>query len=224
MEKVILEEFPQYSITRCGLLFDNIKNIRRTWSLNEDGYYVIVINDKEGNRTCRRRARLLAQTFIPNPENKPYVNHIDHNRINDSLENLEWVTAKENSQKSLEFHPDKWKITNVIDYPMAHNICRMIQEGSSNTEITDELNVTVDTVKHIRRGKTWTDVSKHYTLKKSYRGINEDVVIEICNLINEGANNKNIVDTLEDKGVTIHIVKKIRSKSSHKNITEKLLK
>lgn len=42
--------------------------------------------------------RLVAQEFIPNPDNKLEVNHIDGNKLNNSIDNLEWVTAKENMQ------------------------------------------------------------------------------------------------------------------------------
>ncbi len=43
-------------------------------------------------------ARLVAKTFIPNPENKPCVNHKDTNRLNNNINNLEWVTHSENTQ------------------------------------------------------------------------------------------------------------------------------
>ena len=59
--------------------------------------YLQVILCKDGKHINHRIHRLVAQAFIPNPENKPEVNHIDENKENNNVDNLEWVTSKENS-------------------------------------------------------------------------------------------------------------------------------
>lgn len=59
-----------------------------------DGYYVVSLCN--GSSRSRIIHRLVAQAFIPNPENKPQVNHKDGDKSNNSLDNLEWVTVSEN--------------------------------------------------------------------------------------------------------------------------------
>lgn len=63
---------------------------------NTHGYLDISLykNSVSSNNTIHR---LVAEAFIPNPENKPQVNHIDEDKTNNSLANLEWMTAKENN-------------------------------------------------------------------------------------------------------------------------------
>jgi hypothetical protein len=64
---------------------------------NDKQGYQLVHLDKEGKRLCKKVHRLVAEAFIKNKNNKVYVNHIDGNKKNNNITNLEWVTATENN-------------------------------------------------------------------------------------------------------------------------------
>lgn len=83
-----------------------ISDIGRVWSLISKrymtlspfgGYYRVGLSYK-GNKTQYLVHRLVALMFIPNPHNLPLVNHLDGDRMNNHVSNLEWLTPKENSQ------------------------------------------------------------------------------------------------------------------------------
>ena len=69
----------------------------------DDGYMHCSLS-VEGKLTLAAVHRLVAATFIPNPDNKPHVNHIDGNKTNNNVDNLEWVTRSENMQHAKANH------------------------------------------------------------------------------------------------------------------------
>ena len=72
--------------------------------IEKQGYLRVQLS-KNNYRIKYSVHRLVAITFLPNLKNKPEVNHIDNNRINNEVNNLEWVTQKENQQHSV--HQDR---------------------------------------------------------------------------------------------------------------------
>lgn len=65
------------------------------------GYYQIIVCKNSKHKTLKPH-RLVAQLFIPNPQNKPEVNHRDANKLNNRVDNLEWNTSQENSLHSVK--------------------------------------------------------------------------------------------------------------------------
>lgn len=98
-----------YQVSSAG----NVKTLARTkvgkgggvWQVKEAiltpqkdayGYYRVCLT-KNGKSTYKRVHRLVAEAFIPNPDNLPQINHKDEEKLNNCVENLEWCDAKYNS-------------------------------------------------------------------------------------------------------------------------------
>lgn len=91
-----IEGFTNYAVSEDG----QVKNQKRNRILKQvpdsDGYSVLSLYYK-GNRTVSKVHRLVAEAFIPNPDNLPGVNHIDEIKSHNWKSNLEWSTCEDNS-------------------------------------------------------------------------------------------------------------------------------
>ena len=88
-----------YKVNECGVVVSIGGHIKKTQT-KSDGYQYVTLF-KDGKGSPKYIHRLVAAAFIPNPEDKPCVNHKDFNRTNNHVSNLEWVTYKENMQHNV---------------------------------------------------------------------------------------------------------------------------
>lgn len=94
-EKFVLLPFDdKYAVSEKGDVI-NVRSGRTLRTVLNNGYVKVQLSTN-GIRRSYPVHRLVARAFVPNPDNKPYVNHKDGNKENNCFNNLEWVTAKEN--------------------------------------------------------------------------------------------------------------------------------
>lgn len=89
------------SVTRKKRSIYSNQDIILKPGLNTQGYLFVGLY-KNGKTTQKRINRLVAEAFIPNPLNKAYVNHKNEIKTDNNVDNLEWVTPKENSNYSVK--------------------------------------------------------------------------------------------------------------------------
>lgn len=110
--------------------------------LHTTGYWRINL----GRKNRHYVHRLVAAAFIPNPENKPYVDHIDGNRKNNHVENLRWVTGKENALYGGERHKFRKQIaaakTAAIHPARAAEYKKLLADGCSLREVARRYNTS----------------------------------------------------------------------------------
>jgi hypothetical protein len=102
LEMFKLKEYQNYSITKCGKVYSNARKRFLTLLENEDGYSRVHLINNNGIRKGPLVHRLVAETFISNPDNKTQVNHKNMIRNDNRVENLEWVTNSENIIHSIK--------------------------------------------------------------------------------------------------------------------------
>ena len=84
-----------YAVTSCGKVWSYRNKKFLKPATDKDGYQIVCLCKNSQKKMCRIH-RLVAEAYLPNPDNLPQVNHKDENKTNNCLQNLEWCDAKYN--------------------------------------------------------------------------------------------------------------------------------
>lgn len=110
-----------YQITSEGDVISLISSKILSPGIKPGGYqYVGLSTPKGGGRVYKMVHRLVAEAFIKNPDDKPEVNHIDGNKINNTVGNLEWVSRSENATHGFN--------TGLMTHGFEHHFCKLTPE------------------------------------------------------------------------------------------------
>lgn len=138
--KYIKEFDLRYQISSLG----NVKSLRTNKNIyqhiDKRGYMTCLLF-KEGKIFTKKIHRLVAEAFIPNPFNKPQVNHIDFNTSNNIVSNLEWCFSKENIQHSLKNNRWNNKIKSITNNK--HACKKIISLHNGYTKEFDSINEAI---------------------------------------------------------------------------------
>lgn len=144
----LIKDFENYKISNLGNLKNTTTNIIKKPTNNFAGTGYLYCDLYKNNKRKRKYIhRLVAETFIENPLNKPQVNHKDGNTFNNIIENLEWVTPIENIMHSIDIlknrnpyqiaNKNREKAVYQIDYKSGQIINRYgsVSEAARQTKI-----------------------------------------------------------------------------------------
>lgn len=151
--------FSKYIITDIGDVFSIVTFTWLTHNLSFDDYHRVYIIDDTGHGRTMAVSRLVALTFIPNPENKPEVNHIDGNKNNNCVSNLEWVYGWENVQHAREHSLRKSAMSDEI----IHEVCRRLEAGERVIDIMHALGLPKHAILGIKSG-AHRRISQNYNI------------------------------------------------------------
>ena len=146
-----------YACTTHGDIWSHRSDKFLSQSKNKRGYLHVTFT-KDGKRYDYRVNRLVAMTFLDNPNNLPQVNHIDGNKLNNNVSNLEWCTNEYNMQHAVENNLRPNGESCFLSKLKEEDVKDILKSKFSTSSLAKKFNVNYSTIKSITNRFTWKHV------------------------------------------------------------------
>ena len=154
--------YSRYDLTMTGRVYSRITYRYMVGNISFDGYYRVCLVDDYGHQRTEVISRLVALAFISNPENKPEVNHIDGDKSNNDITNLEWTWGWENVHHALVHGLRK----SALSDKQIHEICRRLERGDTVKSIMEAMDLPKHAILGIKSG-CHARISKLYNIPRN---------------------------------------------------------
>jgi hypothetical protein len=170
-----------YMVSNTGLIKQDEKLLISFSRLKKqlDFYHAVTIKYTDYNKQTPVH-RLVAEAFVPNPGNKPYVNHKNGKKSDNLVSNLEWVTSAENSQHAakLGLFGDRKGKNSACARLAEDQVLEIFHSGSTYPDIASKYGIKYNTVIGIKSGVSWGHLTgKIYAPKR--RNTPNETILEI---------------------------------------------
>ena len=185
-----------YFVFTDGTIYNATTKHKMSQCKDKDGYMNVCLSH-QGKHWTIHVHRLVANAFIPNPDNKPEVNHKNGKKHDNNVSNLEWSTAKENVQHAYSTGLHDNRATgerhgmNKYSEEQIKYVCQLLESNSYTiSEIINLTGVPKSTISDILSKKYWTHISEKYNITNfntlSIRRLTDDMKKEMIPLIKDG--------------------------------------
>lgn len=169
--------------------------------------------------------RLVALQFIDNPENKPQVNHINGDKTDNRVENLEWVTEKENTNHAtatgLRVQHGENSHFNKYTEDSIKLVCELLQDGLRYKDISLLTGVSVGIICLVKNNMNWKYISKDYVFPKKSKRISLNTIEWICHMLQSGESPEFILTKTTNKHITLDFILSVLYRQSFQYISKK---
>lgn len=207
----------RYYINIYGSIYDKKYNKIIYGHINK-GYLRVTFMTYENKQKSYYIHVLMLCTYDVDNRDSMTVNHENGDKLNNTLENLKWMTHRDNMKHAIRtgLISNKQSLTESD----VHNICKLLQEGVSRKNVSSMTGFNIRTIEGICSGYNWKDISTQYIIPKRntvYKSTDIETIHEICDLISKGATNKEVhIKT----NIHISTINSIRRKDSWTKVSD----